>query len=319
MATTPGSRRRETRTDITGERPQHPVPMQRPSAAWTRPARRTSDINEVNLGRAKPRAGRAISAPPTPRADRHAGPQRPQLHRDLRDRRGGAGGGLPARPLFGQQPQRRRHRRHDAGPGRRDRHQVAIRPAAHGATQRRRAPGDAAAARRAAPPRHLPIRKQSGHVRLQPRTAGEPGRGGGDHLVTTIFAGSTTLGFSSPATGVAVCLKPGTELAFPSGPFCGPVPPPGPAVCDCTLPPCERGQSAVHHDALEFAMVRSCSDASAASQEAAIRSSQRPALNGGTRRSDCDDRRGHAVLLVSWERSTGARGFSEPGTAGAQS
>jgi len=37
----------------------------------------------------------------------------------------------------------------------------------------------------------------------------------GDRLVTTAFPGSTTLGFAaSDAPGVAVCLKPGTELAF---------------------------------------------------------------------------------------------------------
>lgn len=37
----------------------------------------------------------------------------------------------------------------------------------------------------------------------------------GDRLVTTRFAGSTTLGFSAVEDpGVAVCLRPGTELAF---------------------------------------------------------------------------------------------------------
>lgn len=37
----------------------------------------------------------------------------------------------------------------------------------------------------------------------------------GDQLVTTAFPGSTTLGFATgDAPGVAVCLKPGTELAF---------------------------------------------------------------------------------------------------------
>lgn len=37
----------------------------------------------------------------------------------------------------------------------------------------------------------------------------------GDRLVTTNFAGSTTLGFAAPEEpGVAVCLKPGTEIAF---------------------------------------------------------------------------------------------------------
>lgn len=47
----------------------------------------------------------------------------------------------------------------------------------------------------------------------------------GDRLVTTAFAGSTTLGFAACCKpGVAVCLKPGTELVFMapvalSGPF----------------------------------------------------------------------------------------------------
>jgi hypothetical protein len=37
----------------------------------------------------------------------------------------------------------------------------------------------------------------------------------GERLVTTAFPGSTTLGFASgDAPDVAVCLKPGTELAF---------------------------------------------------------------------------------------------------------
>jgi hypothetical protein len=37
----------------------------------------------------------------------------------------------------------------------------------------------------------------------------------GEVLVSTRFRGSATLGFASPAeTGVAVCLLPGTELAF---------------------------------------------------------------------------------------------------------
>ena len=38
---------------------------------------------------------------------------------------------------------------------------------------------------------------------------------GGDRLVTTAFPGSTTLGFASAAApDVAVCLMPGTEIAF---------------------------------------------------------------------------------------------------------
>lgn len=37
----------------------------------------------------------------------------------------------------------------------------------------------------------------------------------GDRLVTTAFPGSTTLGFAAlDASGIAVCLKPGTEIAF---------------------------------------------------------------------------------------------------------
>jgi len=37
----------------------------------------------------------------------------------------------------------------------------------------------------------------------------------GDRLVTTAFPGSTTLGFAGvDAPGVAVCLQPGTEIAF---------------------------------------------------------------------------------------------------------
>lgn len=37
----------------------------------------------------------------------------------------------------------------------------------------------------------------------------------GDHLVTTAFPGSTTLGFAPMGeAGIAVCLKPGTELVF---------------------------------------------------------------------------------------------------------
>jgi hypothetical protein len=37
----------------------------------------------------------------------------------------------------------------------------------------------------------------------------------GEALVSTCFRGSATLGFASPAEeGVAVCLLPGTELAF---------------------------------------------------------------------------------------------------------
>lgn len=37
----------------------------------------------------------------------------------------------------------------------------------------------------------------------------------GDRLVTTVFPSSLTLGFAAaPDPGVAVCLRPGTELAF---------------------------------------------------------------------------------------------------------
>ena len=37
----------------------------------------------------------------------------------------------------------------------------------------------------------------------------------GETLVSTCFRGSSTLGFASPKElGVAVCLLPGTELAF---------------------------------------------------------------------------------------------------------
>lgn len=39
----------------------------------------------------------------------------------------------------------------------------------------------------------------------------------GDRLVTTHFEGSTTLGFAAAGEpGVAVCLRPGTEIAFTS-------------------------------------------------------------------------------------------------------
>lgn len=49
MATTPGSRRRETRTDITGDDRDTLTPMQEPLGSMDNPGSRTSDINEVNL------------------------------------------------------------------------------------------------------------------------------------------------------------------------------------------------------------------------------------------------------------------------------
>ena len=49
MATTPGSRRRETRTDITGEDRDTLNPMQEPLGSMDNPGSRTSNINEVNL------------------------------------------------------------------------------------------------------------------------------------------------------------------------------------------------------------------------------------------------------------------------------
>jgi len=49
MATTPGSRRRETRTDITGDDRDTLTPMQEPLGSMDTPGSRTSDYNEVNL------------------------------------------------------------------------------------------------------------------------------------------------------------------------------------------------------------------------------------------------------------------------------
>lgn len=49
MATTPGSRRRETRTDITGDDRDTLTPMQEPLGSMDNPGSRTSNINEVNL------------------------------------------------------------------------------------------------------------------------------------------------------------------------------------------------------------------------------------------------------------------------------
>lgn len=49
MATTPGSRRRETRTDLTGDDRDPLNPMQEPLGSMDRPGPRTSDINDVNL------------------------------------------------------------------------------------------------------------------------------------------------------------------------------------------------------------------------------------------------------------------------------
>lgn len=49
MATTPGSRRRETRTDITGDDRDTLTPMQEPLGSMDYPGSRTSNINEVNL------------------------------------------------------------------------------------------------------------------------------------------------------------------------------------------------------------------------------------------------------------------------------
>jgi hypothetical protein len=50
MATTPGSRRRETRTDITGEDRNTLSNMQQPLGSMDTPGSSTSDVNEVNLG-----------------------------------------------------------------------------------------------------------------------------------------------------------------------------------------------------------------------------------------------------------------------------
>lgn len=49
MATTPGSRRRDTRTDILGEEGDNLTPMQEPIGSMDTPGSRTSSINEVNL------------------------------------------------------------------------------------------------------------------------------------------------------------------------------------------------------------------------------------------------------------------------------
>jgi hypothetical protein len=49
MATTPGSRRRDTRTDITGDDRDTLTPMQEPLGSIDTPGSRTSDYNEVNL------------------------------------------------------------------------------------------------------------------------------------------------------------------------------------------------------------------------------------------------------------------------------
>ena len=49
MATTPGSRRRETRTDIAGEDRNTLSSMQQPLGSMDRPGSSTNDTNEVNL------------------------------------------------------------------------------------------------------------------------------------------------------------------------------------------------------------------------------------------------------------------------------
>lgn len=49
MATTPGSRRRETRTDMTEDDRDTLTPMQEPLGSMDYPGSRTSSINEVNL------------------------------------------------------------------------------------------------------------------------------------------------------------------------------------------------------------------------------------------------------------------------------
>lgn len=81
----------------------------------------------------------------------------------------------------------------------------------------------------------------------------------GDRLVTAAFPGSTTLGFAADGSpGVAVCLQPGTELAFTA-----------PVVFgglfrfllqahahDCRFARfrhVNEGNPLLHHDALEFA------------------------------------------------------------------
>lgn len=81
----------------------------------------------------------------------------------------------------------------------------------------------------------------------------------GDHLVTTAFPGSTTLGFASgDAPDVAVCLRPGTEIAFSapvafSGLFRFLLQSHAP---DCRLARVRHVNETnplLHHDALEFA------------------------------------------------------------------
>jgi len=49
MATTPGSRRRDTRLDITGDDRDNLTPMQEPLGSMDNPGSRTASINEVNL------------------------------------------------------------------------------------------------------------------------------------------------------------------------------------------------------------------------------------------------------------------------------
>ena len=49
MATTPGSRRRDTRTDITGDERDTLTPIQEPLGSLDRPRSSTSDVNDVNL------------------------------------------------------------------------------------------------------------------------------------------------------------------------------------------------------------------------------------------------------------------------------
>ena len=79
-----------------------------------------------------------------------------------------------------------------------------------------------------------------------------------DRLVTTAFPGSTTLGFSAEgAPDVAVCLRPGTEIAFAA-----PVAFSGlfrfllqAQAHDCRLARVRHvneGNPLLHHDALEF-------------------------------------------------------------------
>ncbi len=80
----------------------------------------------------------------------------------------------------------------------------------------------------------------------------------GDRLVTTAFPHSTTCGFSAVGSpDVAVCVRPGTELAFDREVHCSGVVGGAPyhgkiAAGVATFRQVNLDQPYVHHDALEF-------------------------------------------------------------------